>query len=482
MTVGHRHHGYPLSHVALAILMLLAMAAVAEAADATYHVDGTHGDDSNTGTSVSAPWKTIQKAFDSATPGSTVYILAGTYREGLTLNVSGSAAQGFITFRNHGPDRVVLDATGITASPLINITDKRYVRIEGLEIVNYVHDHGIAISISGGSDHVEIRQNKLSHIVIATDTRREMVGSGTFVWNVPIRVTGTDPVHPADRIVIDGNDLSDCKPGWGEALTVAANSTNWEITDNRLVDCGGIDAQGHFGESPDPATDQARNGVIRGNVVSDSSNTEVAIYVDGAKDVVVEHNIVMRNPWGIVVSCEREGKTASGIVVRNNLLYDNGGGIAVGGWVDAYGRVTDSQVVNNTLAGNRAGLVLTLASNIRFTNNIVSLSELAVYNVAGNDDSHYFNHNLYDQFLAIWKDQWCSFDCYRERSSQEAQSVLADPLFMNRDAKDFRVRGDSPAINAGDPTLAPGAAETDVDGKPRLVGDRVDIGAAEHQE
>src|ERR1700730_5445754 len=58
----------------------------------------TTGNDANSGTSLSAPWRTIQKALNSATPGSTVNITAGTYNERLTLGVSGTAGH-YITFQ-----------------------------------------------------------------------------------------------------------------------------------------------------------------------------------------------------------------------------------------------------------------------------------------------------------------------------------------------------------------------------------------------
>src|SRR6185436_16542829 len=104
----------------LTFVVALGMAQRATAQTA-YYVDAAIGSDTNTGASATVPWRTIQKAFNSAPAGSTVYIKGGVYRESLVLRVSGSASAGFITFRNFGTDSVIIDATGITASPLIEI-------------------------------------------------------------------------------------------------------------------------------------------------------------------------------------------------------------------------------------------------------------------------------------------------------------------------------------------------------------------------
>ena len=55
----------------------------------------------------------------------------------------------------------------------------------------------------------------------------------------------------------------------------------------------------------------------------------------------------------------------------------------------------------------------------------------------------------------------------------------AVPLFMDAEAGDFRLRRDSPCINLG--TNLAELAATDLDGKPRLVNDRIDMGAFEFQ-
>jgi len=76
----------------------------------------------------------------------------------------------------------------------------------------------------------------------------------------------------------------------------------------------------------------------------------------------------------------------------------------------------------------------------------------------------------------------------------DANSIIdADPMFVsdpnpgpdgywddvNDDFGDLHLHEDSPCIEAGDPCYVPGLNETDMDGQPRVVGCRVDIGTDE---
>jgi hypothetical protein len=75
----------------------------------------------------------------------------------------------------------------------------------------------------------------------------------------------------------------------------------------------------------------------------------------------------------------------------------------------------------------------------------------------------------------------------------DANDIDADPMFVrdpnpgpdgwwdgvDDDFGDLHLSGDSPCIDAGDPCYVPGEDEKDMDGQPRVVGCRVDIGADE---
>jgi parallel beta-helix repeat protein len=81
----------------IAVLAFVLLDSVnANAVAATYYVS-TSGSDSNPGSS-SQPWRTIQKAANTAAAGDTVTVRAGTYYERVQINVSGTSSQR-ITFQ-----------------------------------------------------------------------------------------------------------------------------------------------------------------------------------------------------------------------------------------------------------------------------------------------------------------------------------------------------------------------------------------------
>jgi chitodextrinase len=80
--------------VALVVSALVVMSGLwtpAHAAGTVYYVSPT-GADTNTGTSATAPFKTIQRALNLAQPGTTINLAAGTYKEAVATKVAGTAA------------------------------------------------------------------------------------------------------------------------------------------------------------------------------------------------------------------------------------------------------------------------------------------------------------------------------------------------------------------------------------------------------
>jgi hypothetical protein len=67
------------------------------------------GSDSAAGT-LAAPFLTIQKAIDTASPGTTIYLRAGTYAPSKNIQISkvGTASAPY-TMRPYGSEKVILD-------------------------------------------------------------------------------------------------------------------------------------------------------------------------------------------------------------------------------------------------------------------------------------------------------------------------------------------------------------------------------------
>jgi hypothetical protein len=61
------------------------------------------------------------------------------------------------------------------------------------------------------------------------------------------------------------------------------------------------------------------------------------------------------------------------------------------------------------------------------------------------------------------------------------RALSAEEIRQLYESPDYRLQPDSPCINAGDPDYIPEPNETGLDGKPRVIGGRIDMGAYEFQ-
>jgi hypothetical protein len=232
----------------------------------------TTGNDSNPGTQT-APWRTVQHAADTVSAGSTVSVRGGVYEELVTIKTSGNATDGYVTFRSYPGETAILDAEHFTPtarSAILTIHNKSYVRIEGFEIRNFrTAEHRLTplgISVMGAGSHIELLKNNVHHIE-QTFNGRDGPGHGANGFG--IAVYGTDAKTPISELVIDGNEVHHLKTGSSESLVVNGNVTNFRITHNVVHDNNniGIDVIGFERTAPDPAVDQARDGVVSGNLV-----------------------------------------------------------------------------------------------------------------------------------------------------------------------------------------------------------------------
>ena len=201
------------------------------------------------------------------------------------------------------------------------------------------------------------------------------------------------------------------------------------------------------------------------------------------------------NDLGIEIGAENAGTVTSGIIVRNNLVYANEKvGIVFGGFQASVGRVRDCLFLNNSLFGNDTlgeglgELWIQYAEDNLVRNNILYGTDqnVLIYSDNGNinnalDYNLFFTVDGAAQAEFTWQNtSYQGFVAYQAGSGQDANSLFADPLFVDPGNADFHVTAPgSPAINAGDPAFAPDPNEVDLDGEGRVNGPRVDTGADE---
>jgi hypothetical protein len=274
------------------------------------------------------------------------------------------------------------------------------------------------------------------------------------------------------------------------------------VHDNNNI---GIDVIGFERTAPDPAVDQARDGVVSGNLVynitskgnpayGDDVNSD-GIYVDGGTRILIEQNVMHDVDFGIELASEHKDRATSYITARNNLIYHcHTAGVSIGGYAPERGHTDHSTVVNNTLydddtSDTKSGefqMQWNMADDI-FANNIVYAGPrcLIAVNKSQVDKDHppvVIEHNLYycasGPKASTWEESSAhltGFDNYVQSTGKDRHSRFLDPHFVDAAANDFHLRSDSPAIASGT-TDGVQVGELDLEGSQRVNSGRIDIG------
>jgi hypothetical protein len=441
----------------------------------------TTGNDSNPGTSTSAPWRTIQHAMSSATPGSTVNIMAGTYQERLTMDVSGTSGS-YITFQPYnfsvpagdcggytgvacGGDQVILDysylGTNTSTTPLFLISGKSYIRVQGLTFQNFTCTGAMqqGLRIDNGSSYVEFNYNKfvnLRNIHPVRDGTAALLA--IYVWG------------PANNVTFHGNEMGSIWTSMSQVVTFESGASNIVEENDYIHDVDQIAIDAHAGSN---------NYTIRGNRLEYISikregtvwfnNPSVAIYNDGGNTGVIERNFIRFAGVGIEALSEPGQAATYDVTVRNNVVRDCQRGIVLGTWYSSTdgSSVSRINVWNNTFYGNAIGVVIRpmLSSTVTWKNNIFASNVTTYSNPLGWDPGA-VGYNLY----------------FGGGAGPGSNNVISDPVFVNASGGNFSLQAWSPGVSAGDPNSPKNfIGLTDFAGNPRIAGARVDIGAYEAQ-
>jgi hypothetical protein len=477
----------------------------------TYFVSPT-GSDLNPGT-LDKPWKTLQKAGDTAVPGDIIKILPGIYNESLIPKNSGTPDK-YIIYTSD-PGTAIIDGTGISLNSsgkqaLIYVSGKSYIKIENLGIKNSTYN---CISILNYSSFIDINNMNIqncrevgiynshsNNITIERNTINHVdYSSGIGIWY-------SENILVTLNTITNSHYYHECQGAHEEALTISGVK-NFEVSYNTL-DNTEPNPPGFCENSEKLGIDvkeSSQNGAVYNNIIHHMN--AASIYVDawhaGSNGTSTLNHIniygnYISNSAGIVVGCEQSDGIVEYINIYNNVLYNvSFSGIQVR---EAWGNGLRKNITiyNNTIYGalpeggnGGAGIYVTTSnlgtnngdSPVIIRNNIVMFYFL--YNgggtlgqiVAGNllvASMITADHNL------VYGPQRCSLDY--PNCLEVGTRIVSSPTttFYNPSVPDLHLKAGANAIDTGI-NISIVTDDFDKVARPQPIGGIYDIGAYEYK-
>lgn len=266
------------------------------------------GSDSNPGT-LAEPFRTLARAAQVVTPGTTVHVAPGIYSGGVRTAIHGTAEA-----------RIVFQSTERWGARIVPPLDARqaaawdnrgnHVDIIGFEIDGTAYQSGMKwlSGIYNGASHNGLHDNRIHHI--GTDVPCESRGGAGI---------GVDSYYKGSDVAVTGNHVYEIGPPGCSFMHGIYVSTTASVRNNVVYRAAGAGI--HLWHDASHVT-------IHGNTVAASG---VGIVVGGGDfyhgkgpndHTHVTNNIVYDNGHGIL----EQGAVGDHNRFRNNLVYQNGKG------------------------------------------------------------------------------------------------------------------------------------------------------------
>ncbi|MEZ6195879.1 MAG: right-handed parallel beta-helix repeat-containing protein [Planctomycetota bacterium] len=448
--------------IALATLVLGGLAG----AQVTIYVDAAATPGGN-GT-VASPFALIQDGINAAIDGDTVQVAAGTYFE--SIDYAGRA----ISVVGAGPDASTIDGSSGSISTVRMIGPfATSASLQGFTVTGGTNgwlDPALSSSIfipSGGGIFIQNPTGMATAAVVADchiTGNSAPVGGGIFA-------AGSGLAASFLNCVIDSNTSS----FFGGGAAVGATHVIFEgceVRNNSSIRGAGIDA-GAFGHL------EIRSSVIESNVAHHPTagaqalgagiNAEVAIVTLKRTQIINNHATSDYSLYGGVRLTTSSLSTApDNLHIENCLIAGNSsGGYSV--FLSGGGDLSNTTIADNTITGVVYPTVSVLVAALN--SSMLSCRNLIVF---GNSATELLVSPNTVQNVSIASSNIPG-------GYTGPGNVDLDPLFVDSTSGDFRLRFDSPLIDAGD-NAAVMPPQIDLDGRPRVLNQFVDMGAYESDD
>ena len=367
------------------ILCALLLAAFCDAASAADYYVSPSGVDTNNGTSVSSPWRTIAKANAALRAGDTLYLRGGDYLDDPIAPAASGRSGTPIVYRAYESERPVLTSRNVLGlehailmrgvsyvvvqsiavdggAPSPAATVKHFATLDGASYIEIrdcdfrYADGWSGIDIIGDSHHNQILRNRIDFV---GSYAREGDDFGDSIW--------IDT--PAHHNLVASNYLTH----GGHDLLRTKGSSN--IVQDNVFDNDWSDVLGQGLGARNLTLDGTRN-VFQRNIVRGTKKS-------------------IDSPWNQAMKVE-----GSGNIARRNLLLDNHHDAfttEVGSW-QAVAR--DNRIYNNTVYNNGGAAWRiryydnpTRPSGNVFKNNLIYHNRQTPYNDSNDSDFWMYMHD-----------------------------------------------------------------------------------------
>jgi len=422
----------------------------------------TYDPDSRTcGRGTKTAYRTLKRAAERANAGQTVLIRAGTYNEQLRPKYSGTG-NNYITFKNYPGEKPII--TGPKLQPAIEISNREYIIVEGLEITN-VRRWLYAIR----SHHNIIRENHFSKAIDPGGSSKTGIFFQQAMFNTVVNNTIEDST--ADNLTLIKSDRNRIL---GNVFRKAGH-TLWTIKGGNF----NVIRNNYF-----------YNELQKIGEVYDCHN--VGFNHEFYEYDCTKYNLIERNTFAYTPSSGNHSPYA-GIqyagqngIIRNNLFYDTiGPGLDLTLYDAEATYNTGNRIYNNVFYGSKfAGISLSPSKVFSFGDNILKNNILAKSVFVANDTRwQWWTKELSGKPVQLLAGRLDSFLCQNNNFFDKGKNVPylitlgsrsplirhqrplgglqysypelfrdnieLDPLFVDEETRDFHLKADSPMIDAG---------------------------------
>ncbi len=304
---------------------------------ASYYV-APHGDDSNAGTSPTAPWRSIAKANATVAPGDTVHLLGGRYVDDPIRPAKSGTAEAPIRYVAFEGQPVLTSDKVRGLKVAIDLSKRSHIVVEGIHVdgvkpnpqarvqhfveifggsYNTIRDctfrfaHGYyGIQLDDGAHHNKILNNIVDVVGIYDD------GTGQD-WGDSIQI------HDAEHNLLQGNTVS---RGAHNVLQVKGryNVIRMNTFENDWSELLGK-GKGGRNLSLMGAYNLFERNIVRKAAQSTDQDENAGKKTEGLGNIVRRNFIYANNGEGITSQSRGGSKTAEANHIYHNTIYSNTG-------------------------------------------------------------------------------------------------------------------------------------------------------------